>query len=154
LLGAIYYILCVNGAPRIRFLTELNATALDFGLIAGLGAFAMSFQIVGSLLSNRLARRKYVWITVAICHRLAFVGVLLAPTLFEGERPRIWWIITAIFVHDAFAQTSVPLWLSWMADLVPRATMTRHWASRQLFITASTMIAMAIIAVTFHYFEI
>ena len=153
LFGTIYYIICVNGAPRIRFLTELNATAFDFGLIAGLGAFAMTFQILGSVLSNRLAVRKYVWIAIAVTHRLVFIGVLMAPSLIDGERPRIWWIIAAIFVHDAFAQTSVPIWLSWMADLVPKATMTRHWASRQVFITTATMIAMIVIAFTFHYFE-
>ncbi len=153
LAGSIYYILCVVGAPRIRFLTELDATALDFGLIAGLGAFAMLFQILGSALSNRVRRRKYIWMGLAIAHRLAFIGVLVAPMLFVDHRAQVWWIIATIFVHDMLAQTSVPLWLSWMADLVPKATMTRHWATRQLVITAATMVAMVVIAFSFHHFE-
>jgi MFS family permease len=153
-LGSIYYILCVNGAPRIKFLTALNATAFDFGMIAGLGSFAICLQILGSMLSNRLQYRKSVWMALTITHRVVFTGVLVAPWMFENERIRIWWIIFVIFLHDGLAQGSGPLWLSWMADLVPKATMTRHWASRQRFITAANMVVMAFVALSFHYFEL
>ncbi|HEO71920.1 MAG TPA: hypothetical protein ENN80_11710, partial [Candidatus Hydrogenedentes bacterium] len=40
-----------------------------------------------------------------------------------------------------------------MADLVPAESMSRHWATRQRFITAAQIGVMVLIAVTFHFFE-
>jgi len=153
LLGSIYYLACITGAPRIKYLTELGATALDFGIISGLGAVVLVFQIAGSLLVNKVPRRKPVWMALAISHRICFLAVLLAPLLFVDGRWRIAWILGALFIHDALTQTSVPLWFSWMADLVPRESMTRHWATRQRFVTLANIIAMVAVAFGFHYFE-
>lgn len=153
LLGSTYYVLCINGAPRIKFLTELHASAAHFGLISGLASFALVFQIIGSLITNRLNRRKPLWMLLAVAHRLVYIGVLLAPILFLKSGWRIAWIIVILIIHDTLAQSSTPLWLSWMADLVPRETMTRYWASRQRFITAINMIIMLMVGFGFHYFE-
>ncbi len=152
-LGSTYYILCVAGAPRVKYLTELEATPFDFGLIATLASFALAFQILGSMLGNRLTRRKALWITLAIVHRLLFLGVLLGPLLFASPRLRILWILFVLFCHDSLAQVSTPIWFSWMADLVPKETMSRHWAARQRSITAAIIVVMILIAVGFDYFE-
>jgi MFS family permease len=152
-LGSTYYLLCVVGAPRIKFLTELEATAFDFGLISSFAAVVLVFQIAGSLLCNRLRRRKVVWMVLAIIHRLCFTGVMLAPILFGDASQRMLWILFVLFCHDSIAQLSVPIWFSWMADLVPKEATNRHWAARQRTITAATIIVMIVIAVGFHYFE-
>jgi len=154
LLGSIYYLTCITGAPRIKFLTELGATAFHFGLISGLGALVIAFQIVGSVIGNRIRRRKPLWIVLAITHRAAFLGVLVTPLLFTEPQFQIAWIILSLVLHDAIAQIGVPVWFSWMADLVPRESMTRHWAVRQGFITFANIAAMVAVAVWFHVFEI
>jgi MFS family permease len=153
LLGSLYGLLCIGGAPRIKYLTDLKATAFDFGLMAGFGAFAIGFQIVGSVLVNRLQRRKPAWMAMAILHRFTLVGMLVAPFAIADERLRMAWIIAVFFVHDAMANTGVPIWLSWMADLLPREVMNQRWASRQKFITAATMIFMILLAYGFSWFE-
>lgn len=153
MLGSTYYLLCINGVPRVKYLTELKATAFDFGVMTGLGAFALIFQILGSIVANRLHRRKPLWMTLAIAHRVVFGAVLLAPLLFTDTRACMWWIIAVFVLHDALANTSSPLWLSWMADIVPQQTMSRYWASRQRFITAANMVAMLAMAQGFDYFE-
>lgn len=154
LLGSVYYILCVTGVPRIKFLTELGATAFDFGLITALGAFALVFQLLGGMLANRLHTRKRLWILLAVLHRSAFLGVAIAPFLPVEPRLRVLIIVAVLFVHDALAQTSVPLWLSWMADLVPQESITRHWANRQRFITLANIAVMIGVALGFHGFEV
>lgn len=152
-LGTIYVLLCIAGAPRIKFLTELHATPFDFGLIAGLGAFAIGFQIIGSIWCNRVTMRKPLWMTIAILHRLAFLGVAFAPYLRFSERGRIWWIIGVMLVHDGLAHVSSPLWLSWMADLLPTRSMNRHWAVRQRLLGVVNVAVMAAMAYGFNWFE-
>jgi len=153
LLGSVYYLFCIGGAPRIKYLTELGATAFHFGLIAGLGAFAIVFQIASSILANRVPRRKPAWMLVAIAHRVLFLPVLLAPLLFESTGARIAWIIVFFLLHDMLAQMSGPIWLAWMADLVPRDSMTRYWAARQRFILGANLVAIILLAFGFDYFE-
>ena len=152
-LGSTYYLLCIAGAPRVKYLTELEATPLSFGLISSLASFALAFQVLGSILANRVARRKPLWIALAMTHRLVFLALLLAPVMFGTPHLRIAWILFVLFCHDSLAQASVPIWFSWMADLVPKESMSRHWAARQRFITGATIGVMILIAVGFHHFE-
>ncbi|MGB9691760.1 MAG: hypothetical protein ACPL7D_06290, partial [Candidatus Sumerlaeaceae bacterium] len=64
LLGSIYYQFCILGAPRNKWLVDLGARAKDFGLIAGAGALAIAFQILGAHLTNLVVRRKLVWMSI------------------------------------------------------------------------------------------
>lgn len=153
LLGTIYYILCITGVPRIKYLTVLKATAFDFGLISGLGSLALAFQVFGGVIANHLRCRKPLWMALAILHRLCFAGVLIAPALLPDSRLCLTWIIAILFMHDGLAHTATPLWLSWMADLVPAEAMNRHWASRLRFTTIGGIVAMVAVALGFSRFE-
>lgn len=153
MLGTVYLLICVNGAPRVKYLSHLGATAVHFGIIAGIGAFVLAFQLVGSIITNSLRRRKVVCLCIAIAHRLCFIPLLLAPLLFADSESRLTWIIAMLFMHDALAQTMGPIWLSWMADLVPVEQQSRYWAARQRFITAVSIIFMVVVAFGFDYFE-
>lgn len=154
LLGSTYYLACIIGIPRIKFLTELGATAFDFGLISGLASAALTFQIVGSILGNRVRRRKPVWMTMAITHRVVYLGIIFAPFFLSTPRARMAWLMMIFFLSDALAQTGSPIWLSWMADMLPKEAMSRYWAARQRFITAFNILVMVSIAFGFHFFEI
>ena len=105
------------------------------------------------MLSNRLRRRKTVWMAIIITHRLLFLGVLVGPMPFMPEAWRMPWIIGFLFLHDAMANTSGPMFLSWMADLLPRESLNRHWASRQRFITTTNVLVMAALGFGFDFFE-
>lgn len=153
ILGTLYFLLCITGAPRVKFLTELKFSPFDFGVTAGVGAFAIAFQILGSVVCNRIRHRKTLWMVGAILHRLVFLGAVFAPYLDLSERGRVWFIIVVFFIHDALANTASPLWLSWMADLVPQKTMSRHWAGRQRLLNVVNTIVMIILALGFDQFE-
>jgi MFS family permease len=118
-----------------------------------LGSFALAFQVLGSIITNHATWRRRLWIGIALAHRAMFICILVAPMLFLDTRLRILWIVVALFLHDSLAQTSVPMWLSWMADLVPKERLGRQWAARQKFITGLNMVAMVVIAAVFWYFE-
>jgi MFS family permease len=153
LLGMTYYRCCLIGAPQTKFLTELGATEFQFGVIASLGAIAMAFQLVSGAFANRLRRRKPVWMTLFILHRLAFLGVLAAPGLFSSPGARVWWIIAVLLVHNSLIHLGDPLWFSWMSDLVPEQGFSENWGRRQRFITVGGIVAQVGIAFWFGYYE-
>jgi MFS family permease len=153
LLGSLYGQFCILAAPRNKWLIQLGATATDFGLIAGAGAFAIGFQILGAHLTNLLSTRKLAWMIVTISHRLLYAGIVLTPFLFDDVHTRMMWILAFVFLHDALAHTSVPMWLSWMTDLLPRDSMNLYWAQRQHFITAVTTVILVVMALGFDVFE-
>jgi len=152
LLGTIYFT-CTASAPRTKFLVELKATAFDFGVISSLSAVMLAFQILSGLWTNRTRRRKPVWMSLYIVHRLLFLLVLAAPALFSGERVRIWWIIGVLAANSALANLGNPMWFSWMSDLVPHESLNVHWAVRQRFISACNIAAQLAVAFAFNHFE-
>jgi len=151
--GVMYAVCCIQEVPRVRFLTELKATPLDFGVIAGLSAFAICFQLIAGIWASRIRRRKSFWITVTLIHRLVFIGVLAAPALFLDERARVWWIIGVLFLHDSLANLGGPLWMAWMGDIVPSESVNRMWAGRQRTLTAVNVIGAVFAGLVIGYFE-
>mgnify|MGYP000862980947 CR=1 FL=1 len=151
--GNSYYLFNVTGIPRIKYFTELHATAFDFGLMATFAAIAIAFQILGSMICNRVRRRKPFFMAAAITHRALYVGIIAAPLLFGDTGPRMIWILFVLFCHDMFAQISGPIWLSWMADIVPKEATNRQWAARQRTIMIATIGVMVALAFAFHRFE-
>ncbi len=153
MIGVLYSVWCITEPPRVKYLTDLGFTAFHFGVIAGMGSLAVVFQVVSGMLASRIARRKPWWMAITITHRLLFSTVLITPWFFADERTRVWWIVGIFFLHDALAHTSAPLWLSWMADLLPTEEMNRRWASRQRAVTISTVVAALVGGVVMGQFE-
>ncbi|MCX7049332.1 MAG: MFS transporter [Candidatus Sumerlaeota bacterium] len=153
LFGSLYYNLCIFGAPRLKFLTELHCSDFHIGLLSGMGSLALVWQIAGSMLANRFRWRRPVWMALTIFHRLLFAAVLVAPMLPLSAGWRIVWVIAVIFVHDAFLQMGAPIWLAWMSGLAPKDSITHFWASRQRFITNFNMILVTLIVIGFNEFE-
>ena len=153
-LATIYGVLCLTGAPRTKYLTELGATASHFGYIAAFGSIAVLFQIFSGVWGSHLRNRRMFFVVLGIGHRLLYIGVLAAPLLFiHSANLRLWWIIAILFLHDAIAQLTVPVWYSWMADLVPDQEVNRYWAVRTRRNTVTSIAASFGIVFIFWYFE-
>jgi len=152
MLGMTYF-MCITGAPLTKYLVDLQATPFDFGVISSLSAVALVFQIISGMWTNRIRRRKVPWIVLCVVQRLIFIGVLIAPTLFGVDRARLVWIIFVMSLNSALMNLSTPIWFSWMTDLVPHESLNIHWAIRQRFISAGTIVAQVVVALVFNHFE-
>ena len=153
LLASVYGTLCIGGAPRTSFLKELGATPFDIGIISSVSAITIAFQVLAGIWCNRIDRRKPVWMSVSIIQRLLMIAVMASPSLIVGERMRIWWIIGVLFTHDGLSHLVTPMWYSWMADLVPTESISRHWANRQRFVLATSSVASIALIWGFSLFE-
>ena len=50
-------------------------------------------------------------------------------------------IIASSFLHDMFMNLASPIWASWMADILPKDSLSRQWAKRQRFTTLWSTVA-------------
>jgi MFS family permease len=152
-LGVTYLTFCVNGAPRTKYLTDLQATPFDFGLLSALSSLAIGFQLLSGIINRHIVHRKKTWMFLCITHRVSFLGILATPLLFADPRVRIGCIVFISFIHDTFMNLASPIWASWMADILPKESLSRQWAKRQRFTTLWSTVATLGMAVFFEYFE-
>ncbi|MFP4379555.1 MAG: MFS transporter [Candidatus Sumerlaeia bacterium] len=143
----------IRNAPFQRFLLEMNFQPYHFAMVTAIGSLALFFQLLSGYISSRISRRKPLWMALLICSRTIFAGVLLAPLVSLPDNLRIYWILFSLFLHGALDHCGQPLWFSWMADLLPKNTLSRHWASRHRFIMGMRIIVQFSIAAAMHYFD-
>jgi MFS family permease len=112
---------------------SLGASEFHFGLIGGLPMLMVLLQFTGAFANNRVAHRKGLFVVTVIAGRLLYVPVALLPWLLPATPPErlVPWMVALITLSGALTQFPVPLWYSWMADLIPRRVLNRYWGTRQ-----------------------
>jgi MFS family permease len=130
-LGMIYTQLTMSPAAT-EYARTLGATGWHIGLLGALPTLMIASQFVAAVVSNRLKRRRPLWMAVAIAERLLFVpAAMLAVwpgTLTDGSQ--LWLFIATTALNHAMLQFCAPLWLSWMGDYLPKEGLSRFWGVR------------------------
>lgn len=149
------YIVCVQNPIATDFYKELGANELHFGLIGGLPIFMLSFQFVGAFLTNRVRKRKFLFMILIIAGRMVYIPIALMPLIFPGIATNLilWIIIAMIALSSAMSNTTGPLWFSWMADLVPRRVLNHYWGTRQSWMFFSWSATFIWIIIYTYFFE-
>jgi MFS family permease len=149
---AMVYVTCVSSPLTTDFFLELGATEFDFGLLNGIPMIALVMQFLGAYLTNRVARRRPWFMALAIAARLVYLPIALLPLWLGAERPGL---VTALVVLTAvsagLANLLVPLWMSWMGDLIPRRFLNTYWGHRQRYMTEIWTVAYLGVAAFIHY---
>lgn len=151
--GIAYFILCITGAPRLRFLTELGAGSTEIALLASCASAMYLFQFLAGVVAPYIRSRKRAWMALALSHRIGFLLFIAAPWILKDNPSALIWCIVIAIVHDAFAHLGNPLWISWMADLLPKARFNALWAARNLYVMAAGIIVTLLAALLFDVFE-
>ena len=134
---AMFYISCTTCPLATEFFRDLGARKFHFGLLAGLPLCMLFMQFLGAFLANRLKHRKPVFMTMLIICRLLYIPMAFLPMLLPdlSIEAKLAIMIGLLAVSRALANLSVPLWFSWVGDLVPRRILNRYWGVRQSFMT-------------------
>jgi MFS family permease len=121
------------------FFRSLGMNEFHFGLLGGLPMIMLFLQFVGALVTPRLRHRKGLFILFTLISRLLYIPVALMPLLCPGLSQGGWifYTILIIAVSQAFANFSLPLWFSWMGDLVPTPLVNRFWSRRHLWVQST-----------------
>ncbi len=142
----------IQSAPFTKFLEIIGFSDSDFALLSAIGSVALFFQIASGRISAGLQNRKRLWMILIFIARFLVLLLLVAP-VFQESRLRVLWILGIILFHHSLDNMAQPIWFSWMADIVPKETLSRHWASRQRVIHTARIFVMIAIIVGVWLFE-
>lgn len=118
-----------TGAVFTRFAKLLHMPAFGYGVLAAM-PFALSLaQLPVSYFITRYGHRKRIFITVGAVHRLMWLPIAAIPWVLPAGWQ--WQGLLVLFAVMWLAgQMTTPIWVSWMADLVPSQIRGRYFTRR------------------------
>lgn len=118
-----------SSAAFTRYGELLGLSRFGFGLLAALPCAASLIQIPASYLIERFGHQKAVFIISGMMHRATWVLVGLVPLLL----PHPWWsvgLLGFVFLQALIANVPIPVWYTWMGELVPAGIRGRYFSRR------------------------
>ena len=126
--GAVWMYI-TTGAALTKFAIALHMPKFGFGILASIPFASALAQLPTSYFVARYGYRKGFFITFGIIHRALWALVAFIPWLL----PAPWqWVgfLAVVGLSWTFGQMPVPIWVSWMADLVPERIRGRYFSRR------------------------
>jgi MFS family permease len=119
----------VTGAALTQFAKLLETPKFGFGILAAIPFASALVQLPTSYFIERYGYRKGFFITTGIIHRGLWTVVAFIPWLLpKGMQWQGFLVVVAM--SWVFGQMPVPVWVSWMADLVPERIRGRYFSRR------------------------
>ncbi|MHC4563227.1 MAG: MFS transporter [Planctomycetota bacterium] len=142
------YVVFVSTPATTAFYKDIGAKDHHFALIAGVSMVMLSLQFVGAVLTNRLSRRKPVFIAVHITQRLLHIPIAFLPLAFPSipANTKMVIIIAILGLNSALTHVGYTLFRSWVADLIPHRILNRYWGGRQLWMNITILICYLLVA--------
>ncbi len=133
------------GMPLTMYLEALGASGLLLGLAMTAQQMAMSFQLPGGIIANRLSHLKTVWFAFALPHRMIWFVIAMLPILLAGNTAATAVaVVVLVAISAVLANLANPAWFGWMSQLVPVRESGRFWSRRQAFTMAAFLVATAL----------
>jgi len=131
-LGTVFGV-ATTGTFLIGYALRLGASPFQIGLLSSLPLLCFPIQILASYVSERRRERKRTWILVTFAHRLIWIALVFTPFYIMRVSPSaaIGTMLWVLLFSYLLASWGVPLWYSWMADLLPLRMRGRFWGKRQ-----------------------
>ncbi len=151
------FFISAGGMPLAMLMERLNASGTLVGLLSTVSLGAGLFQILSSLLTERLPARKPMWFWNAFIHRTLWLAIplflVLSTTWMPVLRPHLPMLfVGTIGISSFFASIGTAPWLSWMSDFLPDSLRARFWAFRNAFIYSSMLTAVFVYGVILDFF--
>ena len=146
------YATTTQSPATIEFFRRLGANEFHFGLIGAVPLVMLFMQFLGALMTARVRERKRLFLVMAICSRLLYIPLAFVPMLFPSLRANttIFILILLLALNQGMANLVLPMWFSWMGDLIPQVVLNRFWGERHRWVQLTWMICYVLIgAVTY-----
>ncbi len=126
-----FWLWSISGAAMTRFSREMGVPDYGFGVLAALPFVGTLLQVPASYLLERYGQRKWVFLILGSIGRGMWTFAALIPWMLPNARAW-WWPAMAVSLLFAWscAQASVPAWMNWMSDVIPRQIRGRYFGVR------------------------
>jgi MFS family permease len=144
---AMVYIACLQSPILTEFYRHLGAQEWHFGVLGALPFASYMMQFFGAAITNRLRRRRGLVMFLFIFGRLLHLPVAFAPVLFPNlaEAPMLALIFVLVALNNIVLNLGVPMWFSWMGDLIPKRIFGQYWGTRHQFMLATWTVSYLVI---------
>lgn len=135
------------------YFRSIGATGFHFGLLGGIPMLMVFMQFLGALVANRMPQRKYLYMGLVIASRLVYLPIAFLPLMFPNldRQALLVTLIVLVAIGSILANLATPLWMGWMADLIPGPVLNRYWGKRQrAMYTVWTLAYLGISAYTYY----
>jgi len=142
-MGSAYYTL-ITGIFFVYFGNTIGLTRFQWGIMGSVASVLLLGQIISALILRRLGQRKLFWLVTAMASRITrLAGILAAVVLWhQSSIYAVFVLVGAMWVATFLEAMAFPLWMSWLADIIPEEVHGRFWGWR------SAWIALALTCVT------
>lgn len=108
------------------FAFECGFTKYQIGLLSSAVSLMVFFQLLAYKFEEKYGMRKYPWYILSCLSRLA-----LLPLLFLDKTMLVPLVVIGVrLACTLLSSLAMPLWLSWVHDLIPERRMGVFWATR------------------------
>jgi len=152
---AMVYMTAVTSPATTQFFRVLGANEFHFGLLGGIPMAMLFLQFVGALITNKLRRRKPVFVVAVVLARMAYLAIAFLPLLLPASRRGEIMVLLIILIAAINAVTNLitPLWLSWVGDLIPRRRLNSYWGKRHLWMQLTWACSYVVVGAYTYYTE-
>lgn len=129
------YLQLTTSPATIEFARAHGGTGLHVGMLGAIPTLMLFMQFLAGTLVNHLSYRRWLWMSVSIVQRLAFVPLAIGAWLYPDLPGEfwVWGLIAATAVNQSLTHFGNPLWMSWMGDYLPHQGLSEFWGKRHLW---------------------
>lgn len=136
----------ITGVLLIKLALELGATGFEIGLLGAFPFMCQFAQVPAVMLVSYWGKRRALGLFGALCYRLAAVGIIAAPFLFE-PKVAMKAIIWCSFAQHLSGGFSSGVWNGWIRSLIPEKKLGSVFGDRMFYFTLFGTIAALIGAI-------
>lgn len=136
MMGMIWFAIAF-GMPTSMLFEAMTGSGFILGIFTTFTQLTAFFQLPSVVISEYFPNRKRYWGFVALCNRSLWISPVILILLF-WDRPNLAAILLVILLSLAscFGHIGGPIWLDWMADMIPSEISERYWGIRQSLTSA------------------
>lgn len=130
-----------------KFAIMINATSLQFGILAAIGQISLVFQPLGAIITRRREKRKGVVLNLLFAGRgiALFYGII--PFFFlSGNTISVFLLL--FFLSVSLSAVADNAWIAWISDMIPRRVRGRFFSARSRYL----MLTAIIVSCAFGFF--
>jgi MFS family permease len=139
------WVTATAGAPLTLFAKGLGASRFEFGLLAAVPFLASFLALVGTLLVERIGRRRFIFLASLYFQRVLWFPIGLVPVWIihrwgsSAIHEALFVFLLLILLMYCGGAIGAVAWTSWMADIVPGRLNGKYFSRRRQWGIASAI---------------